>query len=303
VLRRPAVRGTLPYVTVCLASYSPTHGVIIAVSDTMLSNEGLASDGANFKSTPLDRTKSWFAFYAGYPTEFSALVRHISTELSAYAAPSFDDVLTAASRAYAVEIARIGDMRHLAPLGMTRESFFQQREAIGEAAYARVFEALAGVSLTTELLICGFDREGGHIASTKSDGVYEIHDSVGFYAIGEGSWLALAALFADPKFRWGDLPSIVNSMCGAKFAAERSPSVGAETVVFAKAADGRFSFLLDRDLELARQEWTAATRAPRPSQAVLHSIATALAEGPQRAVADERGKAGEGPSNERNEKK
>lgn len=250
-MRRRAIapdclRCTLRRVTVCLAAYSVFHRAIVTISDTMLSNSGLAADGAGFKSAPLNKTGSWFALYSGYPEEFAALTRRIRTELSGTDAPSLDDVLAATSRAYAVELVRIGDMRHLAPLGMTRDSFYARRELIGEAAFARVFEALAAVRLSTELLICGFDEDGGHIASTKPDGVYEIHDSVGFHAIGEGAWLALGVLYAEPKFQYGPLESIVYELCGAKFAAERAPSVGTETIVLVRRDDNKIAMLFDK---------------------------------------------------------
>lgn len=224
-------RCTLRDMTVCIAACLPVLNTIVCVSDTKLSNEGLAADGGTFKSSPLTHDASWWAMYTGYPTEFQALVRRIKRALGDATSVSLDDVLRAAEAAYREELVRIGDMRFLAPLGFTRAEFFAQRDAIGESAYAGLFQSLASVRLETELMFCGFDSEGPHVASIGSDGVYQIHDTIGFHAIGEGAWLALGSLYLSPRFMFDPFESVIYHLYGAKLAAERAPTVGNETLM------------------------------------------------------------------------
>jgi hypothetical protein len=267
---RRSARGTLKQMTVCIAAYIPLPPTIVVVSDTMLSNDGLSADGIGIKSTPVDDS-SWFAMYAGLPEEFSAVTRRMRATLTGRD-NSFDDVLAAAENAYRDEIRRLGDTKYLAPLGMSREEFMASRELIGEAAFTRVFESISAVSLQTQLLICGFDADGGHIASVGMDGLYSIHDTTGFHAIGEGQWLALATLYASPKFRFNVLEPVIYQLYGAKLAAQRARSVGDETVVFVRTMDGSFAFLKDEHLAVAREEWLAATSPPGITKRALVSI-------------------------------
>lgn len=147
----------------------------------------------------------------------------------------------------------MGDAWYLAPLELTRDEFFRSRELIGEGAFARVWESLAGVTIGTELLICGFDDEGGHIATANCHGC-SIHDTTGFHAIGAGAWLADGALYAHPRLSFEQLERIIYELCAAKFAAERAPSVGEQTVVLiSDASEG--AFLADSDLAIVREEW------------------------------------------------
>jgi hypothetical protein len=77
--------------TVCIAAKSDRLGVIVTVSDTMLSDDVGAMDVADFKTDQLlwndsndkgEYSSQWFCLYSGRPVIFGDLSSHIKRALA-----------------------------------------------------------------------------------------------------------------------------------------------------------------------------------------------------------------------------
>jgi hypothetical protein len=253
-------------VTVCIAAYSPNANAIVTVSDTLLSNDREAYDGA-FKCEPLHFGSSWFALYSGWPEEFDALRPRIQTALAPLKRPQFADVVAATKAAYASELVAFGDTEYLAPLGLSRTEFLNDGlRYLGDIEFTRILRKLSKVRLGTSLLIFGFDDGGGHIAYTTETGrVYRRDNKPAFYAIGSGASAALGLLNLDPDF-WAytfEIEPMLYKLCAAKFAAQAAVrTVGDKTIamVCSQQPDGRdVVFLFDEQLRAIRDLWLTQT--------------------------------------------
>jgi len=291
-LRRPSERVPPPPfwdtirnpVTVCIAAYSRAANAIVTVSDALLSSEWEAYDGV-LKIDPLHLKASWYALYAGWPEEYEAVRHHIKVILASLETPQLDDVLAAATAAYAKEICTAGDVQHLTPLGVTRAKFLEDGlRYFGDVEFARILKRLSKVRLGASLLVIGFDNDGGHIAEVTASGrAFRRSNNPPFYAIGSGAFAARALLNTDPEFwaRQSQVEPMVYKLCAAKFAAQATVrTVGEKTMamLFSQPVDGRrraLTYLQDFQLRGLRDIWFEQTVACPPA-AIEHIKAKIL---------------------------
>ena len=264
--------------TVCIAAYSPLTQIFVAVTDTKVCNDVQSADAAMFKASPLTDDAGWFALYtAENYVEPDALVRGVTSRLKGAASVRLDEVLAAIAEAYQAETARRCDA-HLAPLGLSRAQFLATgRDAFGPDEFARRLDDLeAYARINTDLLICGFDSDGGHICSVDRAGLTSVHDKLGFHAIGAGAWIALEWLYLDPKFRLSpNLADTIYRVCAAKFAAESAPSVGQDTIALLRGAGAKDAlFLFGHHFNRLRELWRRQVLS-YPSDAIVE-ISTQL---------------------------
>jgi len=134
--------------------------------------------------------------------------------------------------AYNQERARQAEQAILAPLGLSTSSFItQQRELSPELVNQIATELLNFRTQSVEALVVGIDNSGSHIF-VVNDGAVTCNDTIGFAAIGIGSWHANSQLMFAGHSRLYELPETMLVTYSAKRRAEVAPGVGKGTDMF-----------------------------------------------------------------------
>jgi proteasome subunit B (beta)-like protein len=265
--------------TVCIGAISSTLGVIVTVSDMMLSTDTDSVEAAEVKFDTIVRgPRPWVCLYAGDPTAFDELRTQIQTKLVPARRRTCRDVMRVAEEAYEALIEHRIERDILSRFGLRRTEFIDTGLVkFGQIVFQQTMDSINQLLDTmrytdaTELLLAGFDdKDEPHIFSVNGIGHCTLHDGYAFHAIGVGSQAARGWLTAHQNFRNAtELSEIAYRLCEAKFAAETAPFVGGRTTVLAALCSDGFA-----DAMLIRQPEASGGRAQititsRPSPSVI----------------------------------
>ena len=195
------------------------------MADKQITAGGLVHE-AGVKMMPL--TAGWYVLIAGGT---SAAAQTIDVARDYVASGLASDISFAIHKAWhEVRWASVEDAA-LRPLLLNKDSYFEREGDDGLARAAREAVAAAMLSYECDLLVCGFDIEGGHIFSIgrDTDGSIERHEE-GWAAIGSGATLAQGSLdlrqVSPEPF---NLDLVIYGVLEAKGRAETADGVGYET--------------------------------------------------------------------------
>jgi hypothetical protein len=152
------------------------------------------------------------------------------------------------ARAYAQQFASLRRYRaeqlHLAPLGLTTESFATH---MPDMAAAGLVEKMAAEQIGVTAIIAGVDSDGPHIYTVGGwdaywrEMAYEVcHDAMGFTVIGAGAG-PLESLFLSHNFdpAWGIMETLLLLYSGKK-KAEAAAGVGPVTDIMVFSEQGHY---------------------------------------------------------------
>jgi hypothetical protein len=257
--------------TVCIAAISRVRGVIIAASDMMLSDDVSSADDAAYKISALFKGhRRWWCMYAGYPTDFEEL----RNSLSEVEQPkTLADAIAATELAYDKLTKHYIERYILAPFGLTHEAFMRDGPAIfGETYFRELADQciLFKPAMETSLLVFGFDSIGiPHLFQAQRTVKAEVHDTLGFHAIGTGAWSAQGSLFAGGLSSAGTENEAIYRVCEAKFVSEVARSVGTKTTVLhVYSSGGSESVLYIDDDSPIKAAWKRQRNMKPPARAI-----------------------------------
>lgn len=281
--------------TVCIAAMSDTLGVIVTMTDLMISSNEGAMDGADTKVAHLlgnGPWSRWFCFYSGLPGVFDDLADYIrralavapdypwsKAELMSVVANAYDEII---NRRIEREVLRQQygmDYKQFRALQSSNDSAIvdQVGQKITEAHGRIVNEML--YQDPTDLLVCGFDENlRPQIFSADGIGRCVPRNRYGFHAIGSGGPAAEAWLLANKEFLYADrISEIAYRLCEAKFMAENSPHVGKAGFLSIWFSTGVMTPILlfappsETPIEAVRTSWLLRI-VPQPRTEALNEI-------------------------------
>jgi 20S proteasome alpha/beta subunit len=222
-------------VTVCIAAMC-SGPFIIGASDRMLTAGDIQFEPFSPKIDAL--TNSIVVMVAGDIGLQSIILQSIREEIKQRLAKDpitwlpVKDIAEMYRVAYNQERARQAEQAILAPLGLSTSSFItQQRELSPELVNQIATELLNFRTQSVEALVVGIDNSGSHIFAVN-DGAVTSNDTIGFAAIGIGSWHANSQLMFAGHSRLYELPETMLVTYSAKRRAEVAPGVGKGTDMF-----------------------------------------------------------------------
>lgn len=262
----PLFRGEV--VTVCIAAVCPALGRIVWASDSLISSETAAVEGAVKMAEIKQYGAKWMVLFAGDAHRFRALVEHAQRLIAGGTLPH---VMDAFSDAYKIELLKRIETEILLPYGWTRDEFLDKgRERLGDARFGLLVDQITQTKLSIDLLIAGFSDDGGmHMFQMDAYGVSTRIDQVRFHAIGVGANAAFGALYpVSYIFDEREPEQIVYRMCAAKFSAEAVPGVGEMTFLGWRDRNGAVGLLLPAGVGQLRLLWKQLGQPPVPPDAV-----------------------------------
>lgn len=235
--------------TVCIAAICDDKGdeAIIHASDRMISMGGILSgDDIARKIDPINY--GWDCMIAGNDispvTPILQRIHEVNRDIRPLTLKSVSDAVKNAYRDQRLE--QIED-EILSTMGMSWQSFrASARDELSPQAFERLTDRIRSYELQVELLVSGFDHDGGrHIFTVQNPGKCDYYDKVGFWAIGSGQHQAISSLFWNKYNRFNELPLCVAHVLAAKLMAESAVGVGKETwlMVIKKATPGKTMFV------------------------------------------------------------
>jgi hypothetical protein len=118
----------------------------------------------------------------------------------------------------------------LMPRGLDLASFYGSHQALNANIVAMVDNQMQQFNLGVEILLAGVDRTGAHIYTVTNPGPPEnLHDAIGYAAIGSGAIHALQALIGFRHSAAAEYHETVFRAYAAKRRAEVAPGVGLDT--------------------------------------------------------------------------
>jgi hypothetical protein len=227
--------GPLPWekstMTVCIAAAAADgkRNAIVSCNDWKVSGPLGSSETAD-KLWRLNR--GWFALGAGVPSEIMEMARVYRTCLRAEDAEEITDanVNRVLKRPLQILKGQMADSHVQAKYAMSYSEFLKiGKERLPELNFRVTTEEIANIKLRSRFIILGFIDRVPQICKTTFD--FDLEFSEDFYAIGEGSYLAEAALFQRSQHANVPLMRAAYSVYEAKRIAETVPSVGKDTSI------------------------------------------------------------------------
>ncbi|MEK6644565.1 MAG: hypothetical protein AABZ08_11715 [Planctomycetota bacterium] len=118
---------------------------------------------------------------------------------------------------------------YLSPLGLTYDTFITRQNELDSALIRDISKELLNYpALGVSTIFAGKDEYGAHIYEADN-GDIRCHNSVGFAAIGAGSWHAMSQMMFAGHTRYKPLPETLLLTYAAKRHAEVAPGVGTGT--------------------------------------------------------------------------
>jgi len=251
-LNRP--RSPVKSVTVCIvatcqidAPLAPRLGMmprwdvpgIVAVSDRMLSTPQGSSQPDQSKSFGFGpHIRCWFAGDPGVCEDIVDAAR-----LALPTGPTVRQVAMAVDKAFVAERRRHARFARLRNKSIELDTY----------------------KLENQLIVAGVEPKKAHIFVIDDDRRAHRADTIGFAAIGTGSYLAIDYLNRINLPRWAPMPEALFSIYAAKRMAEAAPTVGTDTQVFISRYTKKvyWSKNLLGDLAKRYRQMTAAERRQR----------------------------------------
>ena len=256
--------------TLCIAAIAQKRGTtdewIIAVSDMMLSAGDLSTstEPDTAKIIRLTDTGRWLMMYAGSPSTALAIsggVQIPATELR-------NEIIQAFEASYQRELEKAIECEVLAPYGLSRKEFLEKgRSVFGDEEFQRLLYQVASVRLDIDVLLAGFEPNGGaHLMSLSQGFTRQLHNCVGFHAIGNGSSLANAHLMGTYD-AYGSNVAALYRVAEAKFKSEAAPGVGRKTAIVRVAPNGAWTVMNFDEVEALKAVWKECAFPPVPEKA------------------------------------
>jgi hypothetical protein len=198
---------------------------------------------------------------AGEALTGSEILQHLKASLSA-PAPAIPDVANALAQLYAkLRISRAESLI-LGPRGLTLQAFHANQQALLAQIVGMIDNQLVAFDLGVQLLLVGIDANGGHLVTVVNPGGrFDMHDIIGYAAIGSGALHALQAMIGFGHSTSEGLTETVFRAYAAKRRAEVAPGVGRETDMLVVNAEGINRLAPDTlaELEALYTEFTEST--------------------------------------------
>jgi 20S proteasome alpha/beta subunit len=204
--------------TVCIAALCPAENAIVAVSDTMVSNEAFSQDRVATKIKKL--APEWLTMFAGQLSPVSPILEYVRVR-SASGSNSRSEMADHFESAFMEQRRILAERTVLNAYGLSLAKFIEKgREYFGEAGFSNIQYQIEALRIDVEFLVMGFNKKAEARIFSVTDGqLAASHHFLGFHAIGTGCTSALGSLF-NSRFKHGSLNECVYRVCEAKFTAE-----------------------------------------------------------------------------------
>ncbi len=264
--------------TVCVAAYtvSPLERALVMASDEMASvmSGACCIDENMLKVAPIHRM--WAAMFSAEDvTPVEPIMRRVMQELcpdgfDKAPAVTVSMMQGAFKRGYQAERAERTADALLSPYQLDMSAFNRRAlELFGDNGAAVMRDRIERFEFDCEFLVCGFDKSlEPHIFTVSNPGVVRDYDTVGYWAVGSGSFNALSALALRGHSMRHSLESTIYNVCEAKFAAENAVAVGKASFVVVHRPDGRWASLSPETVEHMRAAWTTYGKPRAPIEAL-----------------------------------
>jgi hypothetical protein len=221
--------------TVCVAAMCDYH-TVIAASDRMLTAGDVQFEPRQSKIVAL--TTSIAALTAGDSSMQAEIFQLLRADIAARIQAEPDNWWTIREVAelyskYCSQMRlRRAESAILAPLGLSADSYLRLQQQLAPTLVQQIATELINFAApTVAVIITGVDETGAHIY-VASNATVTCHDTVGFAAVGAGSWHADSQLMFAGHTRARPMPETLLLTYSAKKRAEVAPGVGTGTDMF-----------------------------------------------------------------------
>lgn len=258
-------------VTVCIAAKMREEW-IVTVSDQKVSMMGMFSgDVPMEKIDPIH--KSSCAMVSGDDITLALPIwdrarKKLGFETGHQTQPpekTLEEVRDAMISAYQEEReVQISD-RFLKPHNLTHAEFLKSRKLLGDYVFSDVWSRIERFDMDRiTFLVAGFDQfKKSHLFTVENPGAYKNYDAIQFWAIGSGSYLALASLFLSDRSGPPSFEELIYDVCAAKFTAENEGAVGRHTSLIVFQNGHSPEYYDEAGIEYIRQLWESSGKPKR----------------------------------------
>ena len=281
--------------TICIAAIADRHEAIVSCVDTRISTELTTYDP--IVGRKICGMRGWTMLTSGTTCYSESLVDAFQALLSKANdndPPAVKNMLEDALRS---ELANYGAAKYLAPYGLNMQTFLASRAAGATVGFSdEIWGELSRLILDysdnydAELIVSGWGetqekfvgtgaQAGAHIFRVSRDGATS-HSDDGFYACGSGAVTAHSILAHFNHEPHAPLAHSIYHVAVAKFMAERTGTVGPNTVMRISTRTGqgnwRGYFIQPSEVDDIRAIWSenyALKISPRIEDAMVEIIA------------------------------
>ncbi|MGH9773780.1 MAG: hypothetical protein ACRD50_02405 [Candidatus Acidiferrales bacterium] len=258
--------------TVCIAA-TVLDEWIIAISDRKVAVDGMSADCTITKVDPIHQ--SWCAMVSADDiTSAVPIWDRVRQKLGFHyqrkeypPEKTLEEVKDAFVEAYHEERDEAVANAILRPHAITHEMLFTSgRKLLGSPIFSDMWGRVERFDLGCSFIVAGFDKfKRSHVFTISHPGVYKNFDSIGFWAIGSGSYQALTSMFLIDEKHRPTYEGLLYEVCAAKFTAETDPHVGKFTtlLVYQSGKDCP-EFYGDKEIESIKKQWEENGRPKRP---------------------------------------
>jgi 20S proteasome alpha/beta subunit len=251
--------------TICMGalcaaeSGGPCTAVVVA-SDRMVTLGGLIEFDHSAPKTSI-LGPNVVGLVAGDALAGSELIQMIQSTQQSQAPAVIQVAQNLAQQYTALRLAR-AEAAILLPRGLSIQAFHASHQQLLAQIVGMIDNQLVAFDLGVQFLIAGLDADGGHLLTVVNPGGrYDIHDVIGYAAIGSGALHALQAMIGFGHSTSQDLRESVFRAFAAKRRAEVAPGVGRETDLLVIKEDGvnRLAQSTLEELDALYTEFTEST--------------------------------------------
>jgi 20S proteasome alpha/beta subunit len=252
--------------SICIALLSKNRKTVVCVTDERVAfGHSFSSDTIAQKTQGL--YVHWVALVAGIDTEYADLIiQSARRNLSAHVArtnrpPTGEEVADALQQSYWRKLDELIEYQVLRRHKVTAEKFLRDgKRLFTPTIYDNLRNRMEKVVLRLQFLVCGFDeKHDGHIYIIDGKTPPGTCDSIGMWAIGNGSNSALSSLaFHADKHGlslYSALEQSIYCALEAKFIAESAQDVGSKGTFVSILEPGNAQFMSDHGVAAIKKKW------------------------------------------------
>ena len=219
--------------TVCIAAIS-VEGIIVTVSDTMVSTGVTSADRMVNKSEPFH--KEWSAMMSADDLTQCIPIIDKAKKYFSNRANTLAVARASFKAAYRQHLIEMKEDAVLSGYGLTMKTFLALgKRRFTEYKFNDLCARMEKVNPNCQFIVHGFDADKRpHIFCVHGDGTDGVYDKPGFCVIGSGGPVADGMLYYLNQSSNDFVVDTIYNCCVAKFMAERSDGVGKFTYLNAK---------------------------------------------------------------------
>ena len=229
--------------TVCIAAlFDNGKGAVLAADGMITSQYPIAYEFENDETNKIyPLCQNSYAMFAGNMMFGAAIVELAKAQIDSLGIGNVSGVATSVRNAYTDYRSRFIEQVHLAPRGLSLDSYHQRHNFLNGGLIQVIDNAMIGENIGVEFIVVGPSNAGFGIYIVSHPGIAICMDAIGFCALGSGEPHATFSLMGSLYRKSVKQQEAEKLVTQAMKMSEAAPGVGKETsrrvLIYKESAD------------------------------------------------------------------